>query len=307
MDWQLKFGAPILLGLPDQATPAAPVGPLGLGGNYYSANHRRRNAAMVFVKQGNLRLKNLFGDERQSTKVGRYEFNDDTEVVPKDATLAALKRDRIAQRLIGTFVWTHVQRSFDGFRYISNRKVSVHVLGALPTRGVFQVEGWGPLRTGFVYVSANRAQGNSDWRLFGIYDHDWRNILKTDNRPVTVRRADLTSDIRIGTYGGHLLHKVPLKQAGAVDVLLWGASQKSQLGAAESSRRGGSGRDRLATSRCGAVEAVAARGVTTTAPETATRRTDGTGHSSRVFVYRALNKWSASMWRRVGGAEQKAT
>jgi len=146
LDWQLEFGAPILLALPDQATPAGPVGPLGLGGNYYSANHNRRNAAMVFVKQVNLRFKNLFGDERQSVKVGRYEFNDGTEVTPKDATLAALKRDRIAQRLIGTFVWTHAQRSFDGFHYVANRKVSVHVLGALPTRGVFQVDGWGPLR-----------------------------------------------------------------------------------------------------------------------------------------------------------------
>lgn len=230
LDWQLEFAAPVLLGLPDQATPAAPVGPLGLGGNYFSANHNHRHAAMVFLKQGNLRFKSLFGDERQSIKVGRFEFNDGTEVAPKDATLAALKRDRITQRLIGTFVWTHVQRSFDGFHYVANGKVSLHVLGALPTRGVFQVDGWGPLRTGFVYISANRAQANSDWRLFGIYYHDWRNVLKTDNRPVLERRADLTSDIRIGTYGGHFLHKVPLQKAGAFDLLLWGAAQRGTWG-----------------------------------------------------------------------------
>jgi hypothetical protein len=228
-DWQFELGAPILLGLPDGAVQAAPLGPLGLGGNYFSANDNRRNAAMVFLKQGNLRFKNLFGDERQSLKVGRLEFNDGTEVTPKDATLAALKRDRITQRLIGTFVWTHVQRSFDGFHYVANRKVSVHVLGALPTRGVFQVDGWGPLRTGFGYVSVNRAQGNSDWRLFGLYYHDWRNVLKTDNRPLAARRLDL-GDIRIGTYGGHFLHAIPAKSAGTFDLLVWGAAQNGRWG-----------------------------------------------------------------------------
>jgi len=229
LDWQIEVGAPILLGLPDGAVQPAPLGPLGLGGNYFSANGNRRNAAMVFVKQGNLRLKNLFGDERQSVKVGRFEFNDGTEVTPKEATLAALKRDRITQRLIGTFVWTHVQRSFDGFHYVANRKVSVHVLGALPTRGVFQVDGWGPLRTGFAYVSVNRAQGSSDWRLFGLYYHDWRNVLKTDNRPLAARRLDV-GDIRIGTYGGHFLHAVPTKTAGTFDLLLWGAVQNGRWG-----------------------------------------------------------------------------
>lgn len=229
LDWQVEFGAPILLGLPDGATAPAPAGALGLGSNYFSANHNRRHAAMVFLKQGHLRFKNVFGDERQSLKVGRFEFNDGTEVTPRDATLAALKRDRITQRLIGTFVWTHVQRSFDGFHYVANRKVSVHLLGALPTRGVFQVDGWGPLPTGFAYLSLNRAQGNSDWRLFGLYYHDWRNVLKTDNRPLVLRRGDL-GDIRIGTYGGHFLHAIPTAKSGVVDLLFWGAAQSGRWG-----------------------------------------------------------------------------
>lgn len=228
-DWQLEFAAPILLGLPGNALAAAPAGFLGLGGNYYAANDRERNTGMVFLKQGFVRIKGLGGDERQSLKLGRFEFNDGTEVTSKDATLAALKRDRISQRLIGNFGWTHVQRSLDGFHYVANRKVALHVIGAFPTRGVFQVDGWGPLRTGFVYVSLNRAQGPSDWRLFGIYYHDFRRVLKTDNRPLAARRNDL-GNIRIGTYGGHYLHTLPAKPSGTYDFLLWGAAQTGRWG-----------------------------------------------------------------------------
>jgi hypothetical protein len=228
-DWQAEFAAPVLLALPDRAVTPAPVGFLGLGANYFAANDNARNAAMIFLKQGNFRIKSLFRGDRQSLRIGRFEFNDGSEVNPKDATLAALKRDRIAQRLIGNFGWTHVQRSMDGFHFVANRKVSVHLIGAFPTRGVFQVDGWGPLRTGLAYLSVNRAQGRSDWRLFGIYYHDFRPVLKVDNRPLAARRSD-PGNIRIGTYGGHYLYTAPMKTRGTFDLLLWGAAQGGRWG-----------------------------------------------------------------------------
>lgn len=220
-DWQLEFAAPVLLGLPEDATATGAAGALGLGSNYYNANHRQRNAAGLFLKQGNVRWK---ATEQQSLKVGRFEFNDGTEVVSKDATLAALKRDRIAQRLIGNFGWTHAQRSLDGFHYIATGKVHVHAVGALPTRGVFQTDGWGPLRTGVAYISVNRAQGPSDWRVFGIYYQDAREVMKTDNRPLALRQGDF-GRIKIGTYGGHYL-----RHTGPLDLLVWGAAQSGNWG-----------------------------------------------------------------------------
>ncbi len=229
LDWQVEFAAAILLGLPNNAIAPGSAGALGLGANYFTANHRNSNNAFVFLKQGNLRFKNLGGDNRNSLKLGRFEFNDGTELNSKNLTLTALKRDRIAQRLIGNFGWTHVGRSLDGFHFVSNRKVAIHFLGALPTRGVFQVDGWGPLRTGFAYLSVNRAEGNTDWRLFSIYYHDWRHVLKTDNRPLALRRNDL-ANIRIGSYGGHLLHAIPTKSSGTVDLLLWGVGQQGRWG-----------------------------------------------------------------------------
>ena len=45
----------------------------------------------------------------------------------------------------------------------------------------------------------------ADTRLFFIEYDDFRHILKTDNRPLTVRAADL-DNIRIDTFGGHSLH-----------------------------------------------------------------------------------------------------
>ncbi|MFN7933754.1 MAG: hypothetical protein U0R19_10520 [Bryobacteraceae bacterium] len=50
-DWQFELAAAILLGLPDNAVAPAPAGALGMGANYYSANARHRNTAMVFAKQ----------------------------------------------------------------------------------------------------------------------------------------------------------------------------------------------------------------------------------------------------------------
>src|ERR1700678_3425939 len=38
-DWNFELAAPILLGLPNRSVLAAPQGQLGLGGNYYAANH----------------------------------------------------------------------------------------------------------------------------------------------------------------------------------------------------------------------------------------------------------------------------
>jgi len=53
-------------------------------------------------------------------------------------------------------------------------------------------------------------------------------ILKTDNRAVAVRRADL-ANIRIDTFGGHSLHAIDTG-AGTVDLLLWGAVQTGRWG-----------------------------------------------------------------------------
>jgi len=100
LDLDAEIAVPFLLGLPNTATAPAPQGALGLGSNYFAANSNRQYGAMAFAKQ--LYARYHFGPkEAQSLQAGRFEFTDASELTPKSATLAALKRDRISQRLIG--------------------------------------------------------------------------------------------------------------------------------------------------------------------------------------------------------------
>jgi len=234
VDWQVELALPFLLGLPDNAVSTTGAqGQLGLGANYFLANNRSRNSAMLFPKQGFLRFKNLFGGKSQSLRVGRFEYIDGTEMTPKSATLAALKVSRINQRLIGNFGWAHVGRSYDGVHYSYGKPTgNFTFMAGIPTRGVFQTDGWGWNRTGLGYAAYTKPHGKgahaAETRLFGMYYHDWRHVLKTDNRPLAVRRGDL-NNIRIGTFGGHSIHAVESK-SGTFDVVFWGAAQTGRWG-----------------------------------------------------------------------------
>lgn len=234
-DWTAELEAPLLLGLPDRATAPGAQGAMGTGANYYAANgSNHRNAGMVFPKQANIRFKGLFGSDNQWLKLGRFEFNDATEITGKNPTVNAIKAQRLSQRLIGTFGWTHVGRSFDGFHYSASiGKQNLTWVSALPTRGVFQVDGWGPLATAFSYLSLNGAKAigdrnANDWRLVAIYYHDWRAVTKTDNRPAA-QRGPLSGNIRIGTYGGHYVHSTDTG-AGKLDYTVWGVLQAGDWG-----------------------------------------------------------------------------
>lgn len=229
-DFDEEIAVPFLLGMPNKATAPAPQGALGLGSNYFSANGNRQYAAMAFAKQ--LYARYHF-DERQSLQAGRFEFNDGTELAPRNATLATLKRDRISQRLIGTFSFSDVGRSFDGLHYDwSQPDQDFTFVAATPTRGVFQTDGWGWNRIGFGYAAYTKDWGHgahaADTRFFVIDYDDFRHILKTDNRPPAVRKDD-TENIHIQTWGAHSIHTIATKP-GTIDALGWGAFQTGRWG-----------------------------------------------------------------------------
>jgi len=229
-DWNVELAVPFLLGLPERAQGTGAQGALGLGSNYYTANQRNRNAAMLFPKQAYVRWKS----PKQSLRLGRFEYNDGSETTPKSPTLNALKNTRINQRLIGAFAWAHVGRSFDGLHYQyakGNRNFTA--VSAVPTRGVFQVDGWGWNQAAFGYGALTQMWGKgthaADTRVFGLYYHDFRDVLKTDNRPLAVRQADVFSDVKIFTFGGHSVHAFTAK-AATYDLLFWGAGQTGKWG-----------------------------------------------------------------------------
>jgi len=229
-DFDQEIVVPFLLDMPNSATAPAPQGALGLGSNYFTANGNRQYSAMAFAKQLYTRY---HINESNSIQVGRFEFNDATEIAPHNATLATLKRDRISQRLIGTFGFSDVGRSFDGLHYdFKQADQDFTFVAATPTRGVFQTDGWGWNRIGFGYAAYTRDWGHgahaADTRFFVIDYDDFRHILKTDNRPTAIRKGD-TENIHIQTWGAHSIHAITTG-AGTIDAIGWFAAQTGRWG-----------------------------------------------------------------------------
>jgi hypothetical protein len=229
-DVNVELAAPLLLGLPDNAVAPAPRGQLGLGGSYELASEGRHSG--IFAKQAFVKIKNL-GGAPNSLKLGRFEFWDGGEVVPKNPTLAALKRDRIAHRLLGNFGYSHVGRSYDGAQFVrSTQRSNITVLAARPTEGVFDVDGWGEVKdVDVLYAAYTKPMKTADARIFVLHYRDDRQApdsIKVDNRPALVRAAD-GDDISITTIGGHYLKNVKTGN-GDIDLLAWGALQRGDWG-----------------------------------------------------------------------------
>ena len=227
---RVELAAPIVLSLPDDAVAAAPGGALGLGGNYFAANDGDTDAGALFVKQAYLELGRT---PAFRVRLGRTEFADGAETVPSSPTLASVKRDRVAQRLLGPFGWSHAGRSFDGAVVTAARGgVNLTVLGGIVTAGAFRVEGGGELPVGVVYSAVTAAgpwsPSRSDLRIFGLYYRDDRALPKIDNRDAAVRLAD-SSEVVLATIGGHALQEVKTA-GGPVDLLAWGAVQFGDWG-----------------------------------------------------------------------------
>ena len=229
-EWMLEIAQPTLFNAPKDAVRPAPEGQLGLGASYRAANGSK--TADLFLKQGFYRWKNPARGGQ--VRLGRFEFIEGLETMPQDPTLQALKRDRIAHRLIGNFGWSLVGRSFDGIHF-SQRAGGGNAtfLAARPTQGVFQLNGWSGLDINVLYAAYSRPlpspDAPGDTRLFLIDYDDNRSIGKVDNRPAAVRDAD-RGDVHIQTLGGHYVRVFPVGR-GRGDVLLWGAGQIGDWGA----------------------------------------------------------------------------
>jgi hypothetical protein len=231
-DWFIEGEQPSILGLPDEAVVAAPQGQLGLGGSYYAANNNHTNVANGFVKQAFVNFKNL---GPAGLKLGRFEYFDGLEVTSKDPLLATVIQTRISSRLISNFAFTAVQRSFDGVQLSANAgQNNFTFLGARPTQGVFQVKGMDELDVDTYYGAYTRsvttAQSAGELRVFALGYIDHRTlVLKTDNRPSSVRAADL-GKIEIATWGADYAHVFNTTNSGKFDFLVWGAVQTGSWG-----------------------------------------------------------------------------
>lgn len=247
-EFTLELTAPYLFNLPNQAVTPAPTGQLGHGGSYFAENGNRN--ASLFLRQGFLRFKEIAGSA-SSLKLGRFEFAEGVETTSADPTLNWLKQNRINSRLIGTFAFTDIQRSYDGVQFSKGTTRNLTALFALPTRGVFDLNGMDTLtdiKIGYLAATAPTSKGNGEFRLFGMFYGDTRGsrVIKTDNRPLAtpvvpvgggtgalstrlVGRLDDRGSINIGTLGGNY-ERVLKMGGGNADFLFWGAGQFGNWG-----------------------------------------------------------------------------
>lgn len=223
-NWKLELSQVSFGGLPDNSIAPAPAGDLGLGATYYRWNGGRDGS--VFVKQAYWEWR----DKDSTVRLGRFEFSEGANWLPEDQSLAWLRRNRIQERLIGPFGFSHVQRSFDGALWMENNWT---VALLRPTRGAFDLKGNDQLREVTVsYIErVFTPDERSDARIFGYWYQDKRKppkVVKVDNRPETARRGD-TDEISITGIGAHYLRSFPLK-SGKTDLLLWGTWQIGDWG-----------------------------------------------------------------------------
>ena len=219
-----------LVHLPDDASRAAPVGNLGPGATYF-AHTRDHDQGEPFLKQASLTLRR----SGVAATIGRFEYRDGLETLPGDATLLAVKRMRIAERLVGPFGYTHVTRSFDGARVAVDRAAwNATAFASRPTAGGFEVSANREIDQVSLAGLALTAKTlpfapPADARLFYLYYEDDRSAAtKVDNRPLAARTADRKA-IAVHSWGGHVLTVVDAGP-GAVDLLAWGAFQTGSWG-----------------------------------------------------------------------------
>lgn len=223
--WRVELSAPVIVGLPARATQ-------GHGAAYYRANDRRRTVAGVVPKQVYVTLGSPARGHR--ARLGRFEFSEGGEVTPADPGLAAVKRGSVVQRLIGPFGFTQGGRSLDGLEYGWRRRgLTVSLLGAVPTIGVFNLDGPDhlsemPLAYAGLTGEMRLAGAPGEWRLFTVAMRDGRGLVPVDNRPPGVRSSD-RGRIEVVSLGGHFLQLVS-SDAGPFDVAAWGVRQLGRWG-----------------------------------------------------------------------------
>lgn len=199
----------------------------GPGGSYFT-NTPHVNQEKGILRNAWLRWKRPFGADGVSVQAGRQLFREGLEAPATDPTLLWLQKNRIAERLVGPFDYTHVGRSFDGAQLgYDDAAVNVTAFGFIPTWGGFEINANRELEVGIAGVSANlealeKLPGTSG-RIFGLWYKDRRDLVPVDNRPLAVREAD-DGPLEIYTLGANLTHVVSVGP-GKLDLLAWGVTQ----------------------------------------------------------------------------------
>jgi hypothetical protein len=221
----------LLANVPTRSIAPAPAGALGPGAIYFQNTHSSFQQE-PFLKLGFLELRR----RGLTAQLGRFDVRDGLETIPTNPSLLYLKRERISERLVGPFDFTHVTRSFDGGLFAYDRPSwNATAYGALPTRGGFEISANPEIEDMVLAgaaLTAKRIPGVGlpfDARAFYIFYDDGRtDTVKVDSRPLAEREADREA-IRVHTVGAHAI-ALPRVGPGELDLLVWGVGQFGRWG-----------------------------------------------------------------------------
>lgn len=208
-----------------------PAGATGVGATYYANTHSHFQE-QGWLRQGWLQATPTLGDWKLTVQGGRMRFLDGSETVAPDANMQWVKSQRIAERLIGPFDFTHVGRSFDGIRLAADTAaVNLTGFALWPTSGGYEISAGRGMDVNLAGASATLKDHpgfeRTEARAFWIYYHDGRpsngDVVVLDTRPLAERQAD-HRDLDLHTLGADVLHVEPIGP-GKADALLWVVGQ----------------------------------------------------------------------------------
>lgn len=203
----------------------------GSGALYYS-NSLGRDSYGEFIKYLNLEVKDIWHLGLTET-LGRFNYSSGNEMKSEDKKVDWLKSQRISERLIGGFEYSHYGRSFDGAKAIyANDWTQVEIAGFSPTQGGFEEMAQRDISN--IKIIAVEANIKKDKWIPGMegnffyYGYDDHRVIaaattRFDNTGRKIN-AGGESDMEIHTFGGHLVGSYKIGP-GTWDILGWGAFQ----------------------------------------------------------------------------------
>lgn len=200
---------------------------VGVGATYY-ANTRRELQNGAILRNAWFAARRLF-DQPLAVRAGRMLYSDGLDVIATAPNLKWIQYNRIGQRLIGPFDYTHVGRSFDGgYLGYDTTLFNFTGFGFVPTYGGYEVDANRELDITLTGLVANLKEserlGPTIARLFWYYYGDRRDVLYVDNRPLPVREAAVGEHAHIHTIGAHAVRLQPLGP-GLADGFAYGFGQ----------------------------------------------------------------------------------
>jgi len=200
-------------------------GAFGPGPLYFNASDQKTNPGNFQIAEAYLRYKDPGGFY---IKFGRLPFQEGTEVLYDSAPkLNWIIKNRLSERLIGTWDWTNVGRRFDGGSGgFTNDIFDLNLIASYVTFGGFDFDDglWKDLDDviivgGSFTVKKDILLSNTQLKIFNYFYFDNREPAK----------ALAGNDLKINTIGANLVGAYQVG-SGEIDLLLWLAFQFGEFG-----------------------------------------------------------------------------